>query len=156
MRHGEAVNFAIKDHDRVLSSYAKEQFQQVYKQLDSIKKNIDLIVCSDAKRTLETARQWKKLLQYEGEILSDSKLYLASEFTILHFLQNNTSIQNAENILLIGHNPGISSFAQKLMKNNKNEFQGFSTGSLVIMDLPILNWHEIDFEQGSFIKFVYP
>jgi len=156
MRHGEAENFAIDDHERRLSSYAKDQFQQVFEQLGTIDKDIDLIVCSDARRTMDTAKQWRNLLNYKNEILSSSNLYLASEFEILNFIQNDKKVQNAENILLIGHNPGISNFAIKLMKSKNHAFQGFPTGALVVMDLPILNWQKIDFELGSFIKFVYP
>lgn len=157
MRHGEAVSFAPRDHERALSSLATDQFKSVSEQIDKNIAQPQLILSSDAKRTRATASFWKKSFQISEEnIFFEKELYGAGSNKILDVLQNALLPNDLERILLIGHNPGLSVFAMELMNQTHFSFQGFPTAGLLIVDLPFEHWKDIQFNQGIYNTFIQP
>ncbi len=79
----------------------------------------DYILCSPAKRTLETIQIAMKSLKSHIAIQSDDRLYLASVTTILKIL---TSLDSRyQRILLVGHNPGFEHLLNWLTETNAYE-----------------------------------
>lgn len=79
----------------------------------------DLIICSSAKRALETAAYLVDAFELDKDnFLVKPDLYLASPETILEILQS--SIQSAKHTLLIAHNPGLEQLSSLLASESSS------------------------------------
>lgn len=93
----------------------------------------DLILCSDAKRTVQTAEATRPALGRPPlELRPD--LYHASPNAMLDLLQQ----QSASQILLIGHNPGIGELANCLAQTlpDHPRFADFPTAAAAVFTFP--------------------
>ncbi|HZH88198.1 MAG TPA: histidine phosphatase family protein [Chitinophagaceae bacterium] len=157
MRHGEAATQASRDHERSLAFIAKRQFETVSQQIEKEIARPQVVLSSDAQRTKETTAFWKQEFGIEEENVSFiPELYLAESDQIMEVLQSTSLSDATERVLLIGHNPGLSVFAMQLLNQTHQAFQGFPTGSLMIVDLPITQWKDIQFNQGIYNTFIQP
>ncbi|RFC53939.1 SixA phosphatase family protein [Brumimicrobium aurantiacum] len=132
LRHGDAeINSSTgKDFDRGLSELGKKQVDRVKKRMEKVAPNVEFTVfCSSALRTKET---WKVLSpvieEQELEFLDD--LYLADNNHLLNFLWNVN--HPTSDVLLIGHNNGISDLASYLLDQRYT----IPTSGLLVIDFP--------------------
>ena len=111
MRHGHSSwTHEVDDHDRPLSARGIQEATHAGQRLSQLDWQIDLALVSSALRTQETWKTLVPLLGYTVSQQSDQRLYLAGLGTIQPIVGN----QQAENILLLGHNPGWSATIQRL------------------------------------------
>lgn len=61
-------------------------------------------------------------------------------------------------VLMIGHNPGIGDFAQRLVAQAPahDRFHDYPTGATLVADFAIAQWDSLDFGQGVARAFVIP
>lgn len=106
----------------------------------------DYILCSPAKRALETIQIAMKSLKSHITIQSDDRLYLASVTSILKIL---TSIDNRyQRVLLVGHNPGFEHLLNWLTETYEYELNSgkiVTTCNLAKLNLATTN----PFQQGQ-------
>jgi phosphohistidine phosphatase len=111
IRHAktEKISKSGSDFDRSLLPKGIKQAMALANYLER-KQNFDLVMCSEARRTLETKHILNEKLNFHSYM--DSRgLYLANEMEILKLIcQQN----NPKNICIIGHNDGISELASYL------------------------------------------
>ncbi len=116
LRHasaGEKRPNPILDRKRPLDKEGKQQCLLIGSYLNALRVNIDLIVSSPLKRALQTASLVGTELGYEATIqLSDE---LGPGGTVEGFLRLVASLHVYENVLIIGHNPGLSQFLGALI-----------------------------------------
>lgn len=64
----------------------------------------------------------------------------------------------ADVVMMIGHNPGIAEFAEKLVATAplNAEFGRYPTGATLVVDFAIDAWDEVGFGQGVTVDFVIP
>ncbi len=147
IRHGEAENTLMKnDFDRELTSNGHEDLKGLNKFLFQFLFKKHKILCSSAKRTIQTYDNLKYSLNEDSKLILTDDLYLANLKTINSLLleQNKSRM-----ITIIGHNPGVS------------DLISFFTGNYEIPDLDTSSVAQLYFDnerkigegEGS-IKFI--
>ncbi len=135
MRHGEAGQGGVSDHNRTLTPSGMDDCQTVGRKLaETFTDNIK-IICSDAVRTKQTCEQVVKFLP-KYEIIYDHDIYLVhdankfAQYIARHATEADTTI------LVIGHNPSISTFSSVLT----GEHTSFSTANCQILKSTETDW----------------
>ena len=139
LRHAKAVSeHAAGDFARPLSTRGIEQMQQVAAALQAKGWYPDFTLVSPAKRTLQTADILEKNTQVLHAI-TDPTLYLATDDQICAAIAG--APDDAERLLVIGHNPGISDLAAQL--SHDAYARPLPTAGFVICPIDVDHWHRI-------------
>jgi phosphohistidine phosphatase len=129
MRHGEAsYQFGARDEDRPLTPFGAGQARAAGLWLSDQGLRPDTLLCSTAKRTVQTLEH---LRIGDPEIPAGSlrsELYLAAPQTMLALIEAQHG--NAGTLMLIAHNPGLSDLASQLCDQRVH----FSPASLNVLD----------------------
>lgn len=145
MRHGEAEHGLgqVDDFSRKLSGSGKERLKILNGMLVKNDQKFDLLIKSPARRANETA----KLITYHLKIdkeESEPAIYEGSVEKLLEILKHLSD--EFDNVLLVGHNPGISSLLVYLT----NEINiSLWPGMMAIVNLDIPNWDMLTSGTGS-------
>ena len=161
MRHAKSGwdNPYGDDFDRPLNSCGREHAQIVAKHIHSLGFKPELTLCSSAVRCKETL---ELVIPYFSEKMATrylDNLYLAPEKTILKMIK---SIElPIDQMLVIGHNPGLSDLSQSLTyssskKSNYFETDKFPTSAASIFEMNIKNWLDFKLSESKIIDFVTP
>jgi phosphohistidine phosphatase len=138
------------DHERVLNKRGRRSAPAIGDWIRQHKLAPDQILSSDAARTIET---WERT-GLEGEPEFHRTLYLAEAGTMINALSG----ANGERVMMVGHNPGIGSLAERLAKSppdNPRFFQ-YPTASLSVLEFPIERWPDVEWNTGTLRAFVTP
>ena len=101
--------------------------------------SIDLIISSHAVRSLETAKLFAAALQYpEENIRVDTHLYYAGINAI--FNQFYDIPDHIKSVLIVEHNPYITTFANYFIEN---KIDNLPTSGLISIDFRINKWQNI-------------
>lgn len=142
----------INDIDRPLNKRGKHDavfMGNVMKQLNYIP---DIIISSDAKRAFSTAKRIAAVLNYEkNKLIKDHDLYDCSLDGFLSFV--NSLNDEFEKILLVGHNPEITLFTNKLCAEN---IINIPTCGLAVIQTRAVNWSDVFFGKAKLVSFEYP
>ena len=135
MRHGEAGACAT-DFDRPLTRGGKKQVKTEtaqFKLPDGIRP--DVIFCSTAKRTRQTAEELESL--FRGiPVFYRETLYLAPPYRLLDLVRQTDEMFHR--ILVIGHNPGLEQLAGLLSK--EMAYVSLKPADCVVINLEIESW----------------
>lgn len=141
-RHGHAAPFESEaaDHARPLSRRGRIDVVAVGHRLLRHGWQPQLIVASSAVRTLETARCLAHAFDLaETAITTEQRLYQAD---VAGWLQVARELPpEADRVVLVGHNPGVSDFARWLLPGQA--VAGFTPGTVVRLELAIADWTEL-------------
>lgn len=103
------------DSERLLSPLGERQAEYISNCLQTEHCQIDLLVSSPAQRTLQTANILAKALGYPvAQIVINPDIYNAVLPTLLEVIQHLNP--QADKVMIIGHNPGMSNLANTLSK----------------------------------------
>lgn len=140
MRHGKAENGYDKtDYKRKLISKGIERNQKVGLKLKEQKGMFDAILCSKAARTVETAESMANLFNFpQADIKKYKEFYLASPLIMLESLYGLDNV--ISNVLLVGHNPGVSELATSL---SNQLVDWLPTSALIAIKFDTDKWEEI-------------
>ena len=150
LRHAKAEPIAPgqDDFDRDLASKGLLQAENIGKQLSQFLP-VDLpVFCSTSNRTMQTAELIQREISFEY-VFCRNELYLATREQLLEFIW---SIEGNSDILIIGHNDGISSLASYFA----NEFISLSTAEFVTIDFEVETWGETSEGNGSILRMCQP
>ena len=161
MRHAKSSwdNPHKDDFDRPLNSRGRESAQMVAKHIHSLGFKPELTLCSSSVRCKETL---ELVIPYFSKTMHTrylDDLYLAPERAILEIIK---SIElSIDQMLVIGHNPGLSDLSQSLTYSSKNqndyfETQQFPTSAASIFEMNIKNWLDFKLSESKIIDFVTP
>jgi len=139
LRHAKSSwnDSALGDHERPLNERGRRDGPRMGQLIREYGLIPDVVISSDAVRAQLTARAVAEAARYEGEILLDPRLYLASPADILLLLR--TVRENAETIMIVGHNPGLEELVEQLT----GERQDLPTAALAQIVLPIDRWSDL-------------
>ena len=153
MRHGKAEEGLGKsDFERDLMPKGIKKTQKVAQILKEKQVNPKQMLVSMANRTLQTAEIVRDALSLSSSILREEKgLYLASINSILNEIY--TVEDHINELMLIGHNPGISSLATYLCKT---EIDWMPTSALVGIELKLDKWNELSNAKGKLLFYLKP
>ena len=133
----------LPDHERPLNDRGKREAPAVGERLRQSKRRPDLIVSSTAKRARKTAKLVAENVKFKRPVLLYPELYEAPPARFFQVLGNLPD--DPETLLLVGHNPGISSFASLLT----GEDIEMPTAGLVEIDLGEQQWDKLSKKKGS-------
>jgi phosphohistidine phosphatase len=102
----------IEDRERPLARRGREAAQQLGLRLPQTVGQLDLVLCSSARRTRETLDLVLGGFVPSPPTLIEDGLYLAGRGNLLRRLQRLD--EAVGNVLLIGHNPGLQELAAAL------------------------------------------
>ncbi len=136
----------LSDNIRPLSYQGKHDVYIIGKFLKNKKLIPDIIICSTAKRAVETSKLVAEYIGYHNEIHLYELLY---QTTTKDYINVISQIPNKNNIvLLVGHNPVL----ENLIEIITNELRIMKMCSLVHIVLPINSWIEIKKTKGKLIE----
>jgi phosphohistidine phosphatase len=129
IRHGKTEQLANSDKERNLLAKGINQSAYVAEYFMENKIEFDQIFVSNANRTRQTFATIAAI-HHCVDPMFDAKLYLCESDIINDFLIENIR-QKSGNVLLVGHNNGLSDFASLLTKN----YVGLRTGEMVVVEI---------------------
>tara|TARA_B100001109_G_scaffold44518_1_gene35641 strand:- start:14 stop:505 length:492 start_codon:yes stop_codon:yes gene_type:complete len=151
MRHAKSSwSGELSDFDRPLNKRGVSSARALGTWLRANDLLPDFALVSAAQRTVETFDELKINCPFEKK----KKLYLAPSEEIFHQLRQ----MDANILLLICHNPGISEFSQQILSKwpAHSQFESFPTCSTCIIDFDLSDWSNLQFETGEIKKFITP
>ena len=154
LRHAEAGSaLSGDDKDRPLTPRGQAQAVEVAQYI----KDIDVCLCSTAKRTQKTL---EIALDNGAEIKKTEyfdELYNAPAGSILATLQDRSEL----NVLIVAHNPGIHQLASTLVSDGaKDQVEKlklfYNPATLSIFDCALGSWQEIQPQENALLNLVIP
>jgi phosphohistidine phosphatase len=112
----------------------------------------DLIISSHAVRAYETARLIAADLGYqETQIMQDREIYLGNEDSLLDIVF--ALPDHLESVMLVGHNPIITGFAQMFQARIPEDMP---TSAVVSISIDTKNWNQILMATKNVNFYIYP
>jgi phosphohistidine phosphatase len=148
-----------RDFDRPLNNRGKAAAPRIGSYLAQHELVPQLILCSSARRTRDTAELVLSAMGETSETRYDRGIYEGSAETVLHMITTTAGLPNP--LMVIGHNPTVQALAIGLAGAGdhaaRNALAGkYPTGGLAILDFDIDDWSEIR-AQGAYLRgFVRP
>jgi phosphohistidine phosphatase len=115
IRHTKSswADLDMADIDRPLKKDRTDDAINMATKLKQLKLKPDLIICSPAKRTRQTAKYFCEGLGYEYKnVVFNENIYESSAAAILNEIHKIAD--NVRTLLIIGHNPSLSDLTNKL------------------------------------------
>lgn len=154
IRHAESISETptIQDFLRTLTEIGKRDSHFMAKKLNELNLAPDVIICSPAKRTTDTAKVFAKELAFDFDnIIFDKRIYESNLKQLLEILNETPNYIN--DLILIGHNPTLTQLSNYL---TNDYIDNIPTCGIVKIELEIDDWQHIIEGIGRKIFFIYP
>ncbi|MBK6608983.1 MAG: phosphohistidine phosphatase SixA [Leptospiraceae bacterium] len=151
-RHGEAESFSATglDRDRKLTENGKTDLVKMANFIYNSPLRVTQILYSPYLRTQETADIYSSTLQFKGVATPADELLPSNDYSDL--LPKLNQLSNSDTVLLIGHNPDVSFFAARLIRDESiSRSLVFSPGSTIAINIAKEN-----FLMGQIIWMISP
>ena len=150
---------ALADVERPLNARGREAAPRMGQHMAGLKLTPDLILCSTAVRTRETAAL--ALPQLAGASTPEylEALYLASPATLLAITRRTPPA--IRHLMLIGHNPGLHELALELARTGNSDdlrrlAEKLPTAGLVVIAFNDQSWTSLRPGTGRLVHFMTP
>jgi phosphohistidine phosphatase len=165
MRHAKSSwnDPALSDFDRQLNNRGRKAALRVGNHIRDMGLVPDLVLCSTAKRAVETWNLVKEALGGDIDVKLLKGLYLASPSQLCRAI--HTVPSHNDPLLVIAHNPGIQELASLLAGDPKDERTRvlmnamrtkFPTAALAILTLNTSSWSDMAYGQAHLEDFICP
>jgi len=165
LRHAKSDwdDAALADHDRRLNERGRDAAPRMGAYIKAKRYKPDLVLCSTARRTVETFELVKGDLGREVTVEFEEGLYLAEPRHLMQRLRSQDDAVKA--VMFIGHNPGIAQFAIELSASPKDAAEEkvhgrmrekFSTCALAVIQSPAKAWRDVRAGGGTLKDFMRP
>ena len=148
----------LADHDRPLAPRGERAVPKVAAQLSHWLEGPLLVLCSSARRTRETLAHVESVLTVPLLVEVERGLYLASASALLERVRGVDG--EVDQVLVIGHNPGISELAVGLCDpaaaHSAHLRDSFPTAALARLEFEVADWRAVGFGRGRLVDFVRP
>ncbi len=139
LRHAKAVSHADRDDDRALTPRGEDDACRVGAHLAAEGLIPDLILASDALRTLQTARLVAQGCGLAQEhVQANGILYMAQVSVLVEELRNVSD--DVDTLLLVGHNPDLHALAEWL---GADDLPSFPTAALARFSVDSDTWDDL-------------
>ena len=152
MRHAKSgwAEDGLSDHDRPLNRHGRSDAPTVADWLCRQGFDPEVVLCSSAVRTCETAELMGSRWERQPTRLTRDSLYLASPESILGVIRSDAC--DCQRLLVIAHNPGISHLASSLSGQRIE----MSTAAVAVFRIRV-DWpHFRSPDQAELIQFMQP
>jgi phosphohistidine phosphatase len=165
LRHAKSdwADPGMKDHDRPLNERGREAALAMAAYITEKGYKPELVLCSSARRTIETFDLVKAALGKHVPVKFEEGLYLAEP---RHLLERLRLLHNdVKAVMIIGHNPGVAQFANELCASPDDEAEEklhrrmrekFATCALAVIAVPVKTWRDLRAGGGALKDFVRP
>lgn len=146
----------LPDFERPLNKRGKKDAPNMAKRLKERRVTPDIMVSSTATRAQDTCMKFAEVLDFEkSKIKTTRSLYHADEEQILKVLKDLKDFpgDDEEVVLLFGHNPGLTEFANLLLDTY---IDNIPTCGIVAVTLKIDRWKDASFGCGELDFFDFP
>ncbi|MGQ0457567.1 MAG: SixA phosphatase family protein [Hyphomicrobium sp.] len=151
---------ALDDFDRPLNARGQAAAPRMGQAMAELGVRPSLILCSPAARTRETLE--RAAIPFDAKrtrVVFDERLYLASAFELLRIVRE--APPSVTSALVIGHNPGLQTFALNLTGQGGGAGIGrmtdkFPTAALALLAFDVGTWPEIRPGEGRLEAFITP
>ncbi|HYI40148.1 MAG TPA: histidine phosphatase family protein [Allosphingosinicella sp.] len=147
-----------RDFDRPLNPRGRKAARTVGLEMKARGLAFDLVLASPARRVIETLEE---VAAVYGPLSPrfDERLYLASAATLLEIVRS--APDEAERLLLVGHNPGLEEIALHLSSRDgiglRCEVEvKYPTGTVAQIGMPVEHWSEVKEGAGRIERFIRP
>ena len=144
LRHAKSCwkDLSLSDHDRPLNKRGNKAAPKMGEKLNKKKIQPELIITSTAIRALSTAEMLAKKINYSlAKIRFNQNLYHASTNELLKACSSCSD--KIQNLMLVGHNPGMTLLANHLLKYDDQYFANIPTAGLVTLSIDIDSWKQL-------------
>jgi phosphohistidine phosphatase len=160
LRHAKSdwADAGQDDHERPLARRGVRAAERMGAHLAEAGCVPDLVLCSTARRAVETWRLAAAALGSDAIVELDSELYLASPARILERVQR--APDRCHTLLVVGHNPGFQELAVRLAGGSRTaaaeRIGKFPTAALATFTLARGGWGELAPSGVRLAAFVRP
>lgn len=154
VRHAKSSwkDTSLQDRDRPLNKRGERDAPDMGKRIAAAGIRPSLMISSPAVRAWTTAKVIAREIDYPvDELQREDHLYLASVNTILDVLVAQDA--NAKSVMLFGHNPGLTDFANFLVPGLTNNLP---TAGVVSVSFERDDWSLYDRPEMSLDLYDYP
>lgn len=152
----------VSDEKRPLAKRGREAAPVVGKYLAKNDYMPDLILCSTARRTVETLDLVLPFLKKGIAVKYENELYLAEYPDLLARIR--WIDDKVKTVLLVGHNPGLEQLALTLALTSRGPeddemrtmAEKFPTAALAVITFDIKSWKDVKEGAGALKDFVRP
>ena len=152
MRHAKSSwgDISLPDHDRPLNKRGRVSAQAMGGWLRTNGYLPDAAVSSTSQRTGETFHA----LDFDIPVHFTRSLYHAGPEVMMDVLRDQT----AQTLLMLGHNPGIAEFADRLVTQAPRHprFPDYPTCATSVIRFDVDSWKDIGWREGQPIDFAIP
>ena len=129
-------DFSLPDFDRPIKKDRADDAKRMAAKLKQLEIEPDLIICSPAKRTKQTAEYFCDKLKYDyDKIQFDKRIYECTVEDLFQVIRETDS--DIKTLFVIGHNPAITYFANMYSENSIDEVP---TTGVVWLEFGINTW----------------
>jgi phosphohistidine phosphatase len=154
LRHAKAAPESGEgDAERPLMKRGRKAAAAMGGYLAGLQPSPTLVLCSTARRTRETLDAILPALDAEPQLLIEEALYLAGVSRLLDRLQRLP--EQAQSVLLIGHNPGLHQLAASLASEAGELAESFPAAALAVLRVSG-HWSALRPHQATLIDFKTP
>lgn len=153
VRHAKSdwSNGGLSDFDRPLNERGLRNGPFMADRFAEAGKTIDFILTSPANRAITTAGYFKRRLGIrDSQWDTERKIYEADTVRLIGIV--NRLDDKFETVMLVGHNPGLSSLVQALT----GEWVVMSTCSIAEIEIPFDSWTMVSEGTCNLISFDFP
>lgn len=150
-RHAKSSwKYDVDDIERPLKKRGIADAKLICKELKAIDFKPDYIVCSPARRTLQTSRIFFKTLNINSKTLTiNNNLYDFSGASVINVIKSIDDSYN--NILIFGHNYALTNIVNTY---GDVYIENVPTSGIVSIEFDITSWN--DLKTGKTIKKLFP
>ncbi len=147
------------DFDRPLNARGRRAARAIGRELRDRNMAFDRVVASPAARVVETLADFEAGYGAPVRPVFDRRVYLASPDTLLAIVRE--ADDDADRLLIVGHNPGLEALAMLLTCDNGNALRAemaakYPTATVAEIDLPIDRWSDAEAGTGELARFIRP
>ena len=159
LRHAKSAwPDGVDDADRALAPRGRDAAPRMGAYLAEQNLIPDLVLVSDARRARETWDLVRRALP-ERPMQIEPRIYEAPTDRLLTILKETGD--EAETLLMIGHNPGFASLARTLAGDGDPDglarlAEKFPTAGLAVLTFPVERWNAVAPRSGRLERFVTP
>jgi phosphohistidine phosphatase len=165
LRHAKSdwSDGALSDHARPLNGRGRTAAPLIAEYLKKRGYQPALVLCSTARRTVETLDLIRAALPASAEIKYEDPLYLAEPPQLLERIKwLGGGVPSA---MVIGHNPGLEQLAAQLSGPGKSPaekarrallLEKYPTAALAVLSFGGASWKDVSKGKGALIDFVRP
>lgn len=149
---------SLPDDERPLAPRGRRALVVIAKHLRATGIDVDLVLCSPARRTRQTWDGVRAGLRAVPEVRIVREIYEATRNELLEVVNHVDGRSRA--VLLIGHNPGMEELAGGLVAEGEGDAisrlrEGFPTAAVAILSSD-LDWADLRWRTARLDSFVRP